>query len=130
MLGDDIVQLSYVYSDSSPKFWRVLKEIPVLLTTGREIVIPVGFATDLSSSPRWLWSVARPYGDFVLASIIHDYLYVYNIGTRAQADQEMLIWSNVLNANRFDNYCRYLAVRLFGKSWWNAAGARFKRLVK
>ena len=130
LMGDELIQLSYVYSESSPKYWRVMKDIHVLLSTGVFITIPEGFATDLSSSPRWAWSIAPPFGDFLLASLIHDYLYVNNIGNRASADWEMYVWSTAININRVDNFVRYVAVRLFGASWWKKAGAKFKALSK
>jgi hypothetical protein len=121
---DDAVQLSYVYSYKNRRFWKLMSPLRVVLSTGKAIVIPEGFYTDLSSVPRWLWSVAPPFGDFLLASVIHDYLYSYNVGDRPSADREMLIWSNALNSNKIDNHVRYIAVRIFGASWWNRAAKR------
>lgn len=121
MLATDlIINLRHIYSWRSPKYWALLQPITVKLSTGLVITIPEGFETDLSSSPRYLWSVEPPFGDFLLAALIHDYLYVYNIGTRKGADREMLYWSNAINKNKTDNRIRYWAVRLFGASWWNS----------
>lgn len=124
LLGTDkYLDFGYIYSWSSTKYWYTKKEIRVRLSEqygNALLTIPTGFCTDLSSVPRGLWSVYSPYGDFLLAAIIHDFLYVQNIGTRAMADKEMLIWSNVVNSDhKINNYIRYSAVRVFGKSWWN-----------
>lgn len=123
LLTDTVIDLGYVYSWRSTKYWVVQKDIVVRLSEqydNARIVIPKGFPTDLSSVPRGLWSLYAPYGDFLLAALIHDFLYVQNIGTRARADKEMLLWSNITNPKHpINNYVRYLAVRIGGKSWWN-----------
>lgn len=100
------------------KRWRVAQELEVLLSSGNRLTIPVGFETDLSSVPKLLWSIFPPFGDFLIAPIVHDYLYVNKIGTRASADKEMLYQSNLYNSNKIDNYIRYVAVRLFGWTYW------------
>lgn len=101
------------------RMWKLTKPITAVLTNGSTITIPEGFETDLSSVPRLFWSIAPPFGKFLLAALIHDYLYVTRTGTQEEADKEMLIWSNVLNEGHLDNYVRFLGVRAFGKSWWN-----------
>lgn len=124
LASDQVIQLSFVYSYRDRRFWRLLVPIDVLLSTGEKITIEAGYYTDLSSVPKWLWSIARPYGDFLLAALIHDWLYYNNIGTQKAADLEMFLWSQVLNDNELDNLIRYNMVRVFGKSWWNRAAAR------
>lgn len=39
------------------------------------IRVPRGFVTDLASTPRELWSIYPPFGKYLAASILHDYLY-------------------------------------------------------
>lgn len=120
---DKVLDLRYVYSWASNKYWVVLKDIDVRLSPQYDnlvITIPRGFCTDLSSVPRKLWGIFPPFGDFLLAALIHDYLYVQNIGTQAKADMEMFIWSNVIQPTKpWDNILRYYGVRIGGKSWWN-----------
>ena len=124
---DRLIQLSFIYSYRSRKYWEILRPVSIQLSSGEVIVIPKGFVTDLSSVPRFLWAIFPPFGDFLLAALIHDYLYVFNVGTRKDADREMLIWSNVLNDHKIDNKLRYYAVRLFGQSWWLHQNTSFQR---
>jgi hypothetical protein len=127
--NDNLIQLSFIYSYSSRKYWRLTQPISIRLSNGQEIEIPAGFKTDLSSVPKCLWSIAPPFGDFLLAAIIHDYLYTNNIGTRKAADEEMMIWSERINSNHLDNIIRYYAVRAFGQSWWNRHTNQNKKIV-
>lgn len=105
----------------------VLKPLEVLLSNGEVINIPDTFETDLSSVPRIFWAIFAPYGDFLLAAIIHDYLYVYNIQDRYFADKEMLKWSSAIWDNMTDNIIRFHMVRTFGESWWRRASERIAR---
>ena len=101
------------------KKWELDEEIRHVLHNKEEIIIYRGFPTDLSSVPKFLWGVLPPYGDFLLASLVHDYLYTKNKSRgRKFADKEMLIVSNKTNKNKIDNYIRYFGVRLFGWYYW------------
>ncbi len=101
------------------KKWEVAEPIIMKLSNGYFITIPKGFKTDLSSVPKILWSVFPPFGNFLLAAIVHDYLYVIKYkSNRAFCDKEMLIISNKLNRSTIDHCLRYWAVRLFGFIDW------------
>lgn len=112
-----VLPLGYILG--SGKYWMVLDDIEVMLSNGNTLTIPNGFKTDLASVPRWLWGLESPYGDTIIADIIHDYLYVAHIGTRADADKEFLLWSNILGGNILDNIVRYSMIRIFGQRWWD-----------
>ena len=107
--------------------WELLESISVTLSNGDSLIIEKGLQTDLSSSPKFLWWLFPPYGKFLLAALIHDYLYINDYKksecnskeARAFADYQMLYFSNKLNDNKTDNYLRYWAVRLFGKKVWS-----------
>lgn len=130
---DDTIHLKQIYSLRSERYWKVTKPIEVELSNGKKITIEEGFNTDLSSVPVFLWSIFPPFGDFLLASIIHDHLYVNRAHgmSRAEADREMFLWSTAINGDmnydnifqyirkKVDNKLRYWAVRLFGWSYWN-----------
>ena len=125
------IKLEYVRGRRSNKMlfdnsWRLLEDLPVHLSNGDVITIPKGFETDFSSIPEFLWSLLKPFGDFLLAPIVHDWMYrndykVEQLGwykARLFADKEMLYISRKTNSkkwhNRLDNNVRYLFVRMFG----------------
>lgn len=111
--------------------WELSKNISVTLSTGDLVVIPKGFPTDLSSVPEFFWSVQKPFGDFLLAPIVHDWMYRTHyrqeeLGrheSRLFADKEMLRISKLTNSkkwhNRLDNIVRYYEVRLLGWYTYN-----------
>ena len=126
-----IIPLNYVLGRRSAKqigdfSWELAVNLSVTLSNGDLIVMPKGFKTDLSSIPEFWWGVQKPFGDFILAPIVHDWMYrtsykkeslgVYK--ARLMADKEMLYISKATNSvkwhNRIDNNVRYFAVRLFG----------------
>jgi len=110
--------LTYVSGENN-KYWKVEKAIKVVLSDGSDLEVPKGFKTDLSTVPKLLWGIFPPYGNFIIAAIVHDYLYVIQDERgKAFADREMLCLSNKHNNNKVDNYLRYLAVRIFGSLYW------------
>jgi hypothetical protein len=120
LMTDEIITQSYVYSNKSQKYWKIQQPITVKLSNGKVINIPKGFTYDMSTVPKWLWSIVRPFNDGLFGYLIHDRLYIirdHNM-TRKQVDDEMLFWINLTNDNKFDNYLRYLFVRLLGWLWW------------
>ena len=44
------------------------------------VVVPAGFATDFASVPRAFWRLLPPFGEYMLAAVVHDYLYA--VGAR------------------------------------------------
>lgn len=41
-----------------------------------QISVPIGFSTDLASTPRFLWAFFPPFGLYAKAAVVHDFLYV------------------------------------------------------
>jgi hypothetical protein len=120
LMTDDLIVQSYVYSDKSSKYWKIKKPLTVKLSSDKIINIPKEFYYDMSTVPKWLWSIVRPYNDGLFGYLVHDVLYVirnHNM-KRSEVDKEMLFWTNLTNSNRFDNYLRYYVVRLLGWLWW------------
>jgi len=64
------------------KFEMVLNE-----GTRASITVPKGFVTDLASTPRRVWALYPPFGKYLSASIVHDYLYWTQVCERDQADK-------------------------------------------
>lgn len=125
------IKIKYVFGQRTDSVmfdnsWELGENLSVTLSNGDLIVIPKGFRTDFSSTPEFLWSILKPFGDFLLAPIVHDFMYrnkyrEFQLGTygaRLFADKEMLYISNETNArhwhDRLDNYVRYFLVRIFG----------------
>lgn len=118
------LSFSYVFRSEKDKGFISNNEVKVkLIQNGEIITIPKGMYWDLSSVPKFLWPVLPPYGDFLFASKVHDYLYrsqhhLEEMGAkeaRAFADREMLLWSDITNGGRkIDNRLRYRACRWFG----------------
>ncbi len=120
LMTDALIVQSYVYSDKSSKYWKIKEPLTVELGNGKIVNIPKDFYYDMSTVPKWLWSIVRPFNDALFAYLVHDRLYViknHNM-TRKQCDKEMLFWANITNENKFDNYLRYYIVRLFGWLLW------------
>lgn len=127
LLKAGLIHTNLVYPISKSSHFRLEHYLKITLSSGDVIQIPKNFEFDGSSVPRFLWWAFPSYGDFFFAALIHDYLYYTKqysdeIGMKAAqklADEEMLIWSNILNnknfGKRIDNYLRYKAVRWFGK---------------
>ena len=113
-------------NNSRPRY-RLDVTLKIQLSNGMNITIPEGFEWDLSSAPRFAWSILPPDGDFELAYLIHDYLWKEEKEnyTRKFTDNEMLKWAKVTNGTdafwsfrNFDNYARYYGVRVFGWLVW------------
>jgi len=113
--------------------YRLYKAIRIELSNKTVITIPRGFTWDLSSVPRLLWAVLPPDGNFIIAALIHDYLYQNWFyltwlnsmdDPRKFTDNEMLLWSKAMNGTKklsikkIDNYTRFYGVRLFGTKAW------------
>ena len=80
---DNVNQLQKEYSlisktkirgNNSRPHYRLDVTIEIQLSNGINITIPKGFEWDLSTVPRFAWSILAPDGDFELAYLIHDYL--------------------------------------------------------
>lgn len=109
------LNLSYNFGNLKNS-WTVEEEIVHVLHNGQSLTIPKGFLTDGSSSPWYLRWLFPRIGDFLLAAVVHDYLYrTLDLRGKKFADKEMLVISNKMNKNKVDNYLRYFAVRVFGK---------------
>jgi len=92
------------------------------------ITVPEGFVYDGASVPQAAWSIVRPFGRTLRASVIHDWLFVaQEIGgrriPRKLADdifrEAMKVDSGPpWNVTWFQREGSYRAVRAFGKEAW------------
>lgn len=98
--------------------WQLLAEFVyhVGCYPSRTVInVPSGTVTDLASTPRMLWMLFPPHGEYAKAAIVHDYLYANAIGTRAWADEVFLEAMRVLGVPIWRRVAMYWAVRWFGR---------------
>lgn len=92
-----------------PYEWELLEDIHYL-----HITVPQGFRTDLASVPRILWSIFPPFGRYIRASIVHDYLYLTKTESKSYSD---LIFKDIMRedgVHPLQVSLFYLAVKFFG----------------
>lgn len=138
-LIDNPVKISYITDSRRRTKWKTFKleqDVKILLSNNKNITIPKGFEWDLSSVPRIFSWILLPYGNFLIAALIHDWLYQNRIfvtenwfgghseKARKFSDDEMLKWSRSMQKTKkisfynIDNNLRHKAVRWFGKKVW------------
>ncbi|WP_336182814.1 DUF1353 domain-containing protein [Fusobacterium polymorphum] len=99
----------------------ILLEEYIYEINGYLIRVPKSFITDGASVPHSLQWLYNPYGKYIKAAVVHDYLYsVYNNTgiNRTLADK---IFYFIMKETGVDKRtCRrfYAAVRCFGKTSW------------
>jgi hypothetical protein len=94
---------------------------------GSDVVIPAGFVTDFASTPQSVWSLYPLIGRYMLAAVVHDYLYWVKPCSREQAD---VIFRQAMQDSGVaagDLWIIYNAVRIGGVGPW--AGNEDERLA-
>jgi hypothetical protein len=107
-----IFKTRLLLSPLSGRRWAVAQDLRVYSEVlGKDLVVPEGFVTDLSSMPRFLWWESTP-SDYPEAGVIHDYLYATQF-ERAKADR---VYKEALESLGSPNRAklRYVALRIFG----------------
>lgn len=101
----------------------VLLQDYIYSVNGYDIKVFRGFITDGASVPKSLQWLYNPYGKYINAAVIHDYLYsIYNNTgiNRTLADK---IFNFIMKETGIDNRTRrkfYMAVKCFGETSWKA----------
>lgn len=108
------IELEYINNNK----WEIMNSFTVCYF-GIMITIPKGFKSDLASTPKILWSIYPPFGKYINASIIHDYLYTNHLLTRSQADYVLLHEMKNAGINKITCYIFYISVRLFGNFYYS-----------
>ena len=99
----------------------ILLEEYVYEINGYLIRVPKSFITDGASVPKSLQWLYNPYGKYINAAVVHDYLYscYNNTGiNRTLADK---IFNFIMKEINIDSKIRrkfYIAVRCFGETSW------------
>jgi len=125
------IPLSYQPIIKGGRTFTVAKDINVVLSDGYEITIKEGTITDLSSVPKWLWSIIQPIDEAFIGDLIHDYLWTDKKGqlehfdfdihkARKFADDERFKWRCKIAPNRkLKNWITHRFLRLFGGLWYS-----------
>lgn len=106
---------------TSSEQWVVEAPLVYLTNYRTAIVVPIGYATDLASVPRFAWRIVRPdHPTARRAAVVHDFIYtnLTDIYTKKQADDifyEALLEDGTSKVLAFLMWC---AVRVGGKGAW------------
>lgn len=89
---------------------------------GREIVVPESFVSDGASVPRLLWALFPPFGRYLEAAIIHDWLCVEGKAGRGRCNsaQAHAVFREVMKVQGIwwpKRWTMWSAVRAFGPRW-------------
>jgi len=99
----------------------ILLEEYIYEINGYLIRVPKSFITDGASVPKSLQWLYNPYGKYINAAVVHDYMYsIYNNTgiNRTLADK---IFKHIMQETGVDNRTVrrfYTAVRCFGETSW------------
>ena len=100
------------------KEWILLKNLEVEID-GKVLFIPKGTTTDFASVPRILWWLFPPYDrNYLVPSIVHDFLYWTQIRDRKTADKLFYKLMLKYGTPKWKAKLFYWSVRLFGWIAW------------
>lgn len=96
----------------SARTWQVVEDFTVKTSYGI-FTVPKGMITDLASVPRCLWCILPPFGNYTIASVLHDYLYGSKIVSFSVADKVFKEVMLKYNTPKIQANIMYLSVRFF-----------------
>ena len=99
----------------------ILLEEYVYDINGYLIRVPKSFITDGASVPKSLQWLYNPYGKYINAAVIHDYLYSTYNNTGINRTLSDKIFRHIMQETGVDNRTVrrfYTAVRCFGETSW------------
>ena len=98
--------------------WKLFADLNYETSAGQVLTIPHGFITDLASIPRVFHGLIPVNGKHRAAAIVHDYLYVTQIMSRAESDRIFLEAMEDLGVRWSQRWAMYSAVRIGGWLPW------------
>lgn len=81
---------------------------------GEKITVPAGADSDGASTPRFLWRLFPPFGNYWRAALLHDHLYRHTLTPKAECDRIFLEAMRDCGVNRVKAWIIYQGVHLFG----------------
>ena len=103
----------YYYLKGGPIVWR-----PNAGQTYRQVEVPEGFVSDLTSVPRLFWQVLRPEGRYAYAAVVHDYLYWTQSRSKQESDLIFKVALEDSKVSAATAWSVYEAVDKLGQSAW------------
>lgn len=88
----------------------------------RGVNTPAGFDTDFCSVPRLPFVYAWLGNKFPKAGTTHDFIYRFKLFPRSVADSVLREASIVEGASRWEAFCMWSAVRVFGGRFYGGQG--------
>lgn len=124
------IPLAYVTTDKTERLWVITEDIEVTLSDDRKIIIEQGYETDLSSVPKFAWSILTPFDKGLFADILHDKLWTSkkteleihgsSYKSRLFADNERKRWRKSLASEyKKKNYITHAVIRLVGGYYYS-----------
>ena len=101
----------------------ILLEEYVYDINGYLIRVPKSFITDGASVPHSLQLLYNPYGKYINAAVVHDYLYSCYNNTGINRTLSDKIFRHIMKETGIDNRTRrkfYMAVKCFGETSWKS----------
>lgn len=109
--------------EASGRTWTLNEDFWYITDSGLRIEVPKGFKTDFASIPRILWRLFPPFGTYLRASIIHDFLYAENRAGRGRFSRELV--DNIFyeasldgGTSSFVGHILWMGVRAGGWAAW------------
>lgn len=99
--------------------WKLLAHFGFWSSATGMVNIPKGFVTDLASVPRLFWNIFPPFGKYIDAAVIHDYLYQTQTMPRSVADGALMEGMKLCNVNWMTRQTIYRFVRIGGWKAWS-----------
>ena len=94
--------------------WKLTKGWKVKVGN-TEYKVNKGFETDFASVPRFAWFLVSPTGGhYRQPAVLHDWMYVDAIETKAYADKVFLEFMKKMGVPYIKRYLMYYAVKFFG----------------
>lgn len=88
--------------------------------TGKYITVPRGFVTDFASTPPALRPLFPKLGRYIVAAIVHDYLYWNQTCSREQADRIFDLAMAKAEVGEVRRNLMWAAVSSFGGDAWDS----------
>lgn len=106
---------------------RLLEPVTFIRKDGISITIPINATADGASTPRILWRILPPFGNYWMSAVLHDYLYRMSAFDKSFCDETFMEAMLDEPVSRIKANLIYQGVRIFGGPAFK--NARYKRTI-